>query len=109
MPPAKFKKKCPRCRKNYVIATYRTGYVVCYDCQKDQLNGEITDPKIKELFDIPEGFYKKNAFLRDIKINYLKWKNLSEKQIEAFKKSVKKMEEEEKEEKKPIKLDESLI
>ena len=48
---------------------------------------------MKKMFNIPEEFYKENAFLRDIKINYLRFGKLSEKQIEFFKKAVKKMEE----------------
>ena len=48
---------------------------------------------MKKLFDIPESFYKENSFLRDIKINYLRFGNLSEKQIEAFKKVVNDMNE----------------
>lgn len=57
------------------------------------MKGEIEDPKMKKFFDIPKEFYKENAFLRSIKINYLKYGNLTEKQIEAFKKTVKKMKE----------------
>ena len=57
------------------------------------MEGEIKDPKMKKMFDIPEEFYKKNMFLRSIKINYLRFGKLSEKQIEAFKKTVKKMKE----------------
>jgi hypothetical protein len=64
---------------------------VCYECQKKELQGEIKDPAMKEMFDIPEEFYMRNAFLRDIKINYLKFGNLTEKQIEAFKKTVENM------------------
>lgn len=88
-----FKKKCVKCRKNYVIVTYRNNYAICYECQKKEMEGDITDPKMKKLFDIPEEFYKDNMFLRDIKINYLRYGKLSEKQIEAFKKSVDKMKE----------------
>lgn len=46
---------------------------------------------MKKMFDIPEDFYKKNSFLRSIKINYLRYGKLTEKQIEAFKKAVDKM------------------
>jgi late competence protein required for DNA uptake (superfamily II DNA/RNA helicase) len=89
---ATFKQKCPRCKNNWVIVSYRNSrYTVCYDCEKSELEGEINDPEMKSLFDIPIDFYKNNAFLRDIKKNYLKWGKLSEKQIEAFKKSVEKM------------------
>ncbi len=53
------------------------------------MSGEIKDPKMKKLFDIPDEYYQKNSFLRSIKINYLRYESLSEKQIEAFKKTVK--------------------
>ena len=89
----RYKQKCYVCKKNYVIATYRQRYVLCYECQKKELEGEIKDPKMKQLFDIPEQYYKDNAFLRDIKINYLKYNTLTKKQIEAFKKTVQKIKE----------------
>ena len=89
----KYKKKCIRCNKNYVIATWKQRFVTCYECQKKELQSEIKDPKMKKLLNIPEKYYKDNAFLRDIKINYLRYGNLTEKQNEAFKKAVKKMKE----------------
>lgn len=46
---------------------------------------------MKKLFNIPEEFYKTNGFLRSIKINYLRFGKLSEKQIECFQKTVKEM------------------
>lgn len=90
----KFKKKCYRCKKNYVTATRRDNWVMCYDCQKAELNGVIDDPEMKKFFDIPHEFYVNNSFLRDIKVKYLKFGNLTEKQIEAFKKTVDKLKEE---------------
>ena len=81
---AKFKQKCSRCRKNYVIITRRENYPICYECQKSQLQGDIEDPAMKKLFDIPEELYKENMFLRNIKISYLKYQSLTEKQIEAL-------------------------
>ena len=84
----KYKQRCFRCKKNYVTITGRQSYALCYDCQKAELEGEIKDPKMKKLFDIPEKFYEENSFLRNIKINYLKYGDLTEKQIEAFKKVV---------------------
>ena len=54
---------------------------MCYDCQKAEMQGEIKDPEMKKMFDIPEEFYENNAFLRDIKIKYLKWGELTENQI----------------------------
>ena len=90
----KFKQKCFRCRKNYVTVTNRQRFVICYECQKAEMKGEIKDPKMKKMFDIPEEFYEENPFLRDIKVKYLKWGGeLTEKQIAAFKKTVKSMKE----------------
>lgn len=87
----RYKQKCFRCRKNWVVVTWRQRYILCYDCQKKDLEGEIKDPKMKKLLDIPEECYKENAFLRSIKINYLHYGKLTEKQIEAFKKVVEKI------------------
>ncbi len=71
--------------------TYKQRYPICYDCQKKELEGKIKDPKMKRLFNIPEEFYKQNSFLRSIKINYLKYGELSDKQIKTFKEVVKKL------------------
>ena len=60
------------------------------------MQGKVKDPKMKKMFDIPEEFYKENSFLRDIKVKYLQWGGLTERQIEAFKKTVEKMKEEKK-------------
>lgn len=87
----RYKQKCYACKKNYVTATHRQKYVLCYECQKKELEGELKDPKMKKLFDIPEQYYKDNAFLRDIKINYLRYGTLTKKQIEVFKKVVQKI------------------
>ncbi len=94
MPAFKYKQRCSRCKKNYVIVTWKNNYPLCYDCQKGEMVGEITDPKMKKLLDIPEEFYRENSFLRSIKINALKYGALSEKQIEYFHKSVDKMKKE---------------
>jgi len=61
---------------------------MCYDCQKTELSGTVSNVKMKKMFDIPEEFYVNNSFLRDIKVKYLRFGNLSDKQIEAFKKTV---------------------
>ena len=87
----KYKKQCNRCRKNYVIANYRTRNIVCYECEKKELSGEIKDTKMKKMFDIPENLYKDTPFLRSIKINYLRYGKLSEKQISTFKKVLKEL------------------
>mgnify|MGYP001611023406 FL=1 len=90
---ARFKQKCFRCKKNFVLVTSKQKYVLCYDCQKDELSKEIKDKNMKKLFDIPEDYYKDNIFLRNIKISFLRYGNLTEKQINAFKKTVKELSE----------------
>lgn len=82
----RFKQLCQKCRKNMVLVTSKTKFAICYECQKEELQGEIKDPKMKKMFDIPEEFYKESLFLRNIKSNYLRFGKLSEKQIEWFKK-----------------------
>lgn len=89
-----YKQRCYACKKNYVTVKRRQPYVMCWDCQKKQLSGKIDDPEMKKMFDIPEKFYKKSSFLRDIKVKYLRYGNLTERQIAAFKKAVKEMKEE---------------
>jgi hypothetical protein len=88
-----YKQKCIRCRKNHVLVTSANKYPLCYDCQKDELKGEIKDKEMKKFFDLPEDFYKNNAFLRSIKINYLKFGKLTDKQKEYFQKAVVQMKE----------------
>ena len=94
----KYKQLCFRCKKKYVLTTPRNRFPICYDCQKPEMEGKIEDAAMKKMFKIPEEFYQQSMFLRDIKIKYLKFKTLSEKQIDAFKKAVEKMKEEQKEE-----------
>ncbi len=84
-----YKQKCARCNKNYVAATWKTRYVLCNDCQQKELKGAIDDPKMKKFFDIPEEFYTESPFLRSIKLNYLRYGDLSGDQIRAFKEVVK--------------------
>jgi hypothetical protein len=89
---AQFKQKCARCKTNYIIVSGRSSYgAICFDCQKKELTGEITDPEMKKMFDIPEELYRDSSFLRSIKINFLRYGKLSERQVEAFKSAVEKM------------------
>ena len=89
----RYKQKCTRCRKNYVSVTWKTKFPMCYECEKNNLEGDIKDPEMKKLFDIPLELYQESMFLRDIKINYLRFGKLSDKQIEAFKKVTEKLKE----------------
>ena len=63
-------------------------FPICVDCHMKQIDEPIKDSKYKKLFDIPEKFYRESNFLRNIKRAYLRFDNLTEKQIEAFKKTV---------------------
>jgi len=83
-----FQDTCKKCKKNKVIVTRREPFPICFDCQKNELSGEITDPEMKKLFNLPEEFYRKSMFLRNIKIGYLRYKRLTDKQIDAFHKAV---------------------
>lgn len=87
----RYQQQCCRCKKNYILVTFRDRFPLCYDCLKSELSIKIKDPKMKKFFDIPEDFYKESSFLRSIKLNYIRFKNLSDKQIEAFKTTVQKM------------------
>ena len=53
-----------------------------------EISKPIKDPKFKKLFDIDNSLYEKSGFLRNIKASYLRFQNLSDKQIEMFKKVV---------------------
>ena len=86
-----YKQRCVRCKKNMVLMKSRSQFPICYECQKPELEGEIKNKAMKKMFDIPEQFYRDEPFLRSIKINYLRFGNLSDKQIEAFKKVVEKI------------------
>lgn len=90
-----YQQRCGRCKKNFVMVSRGAQFVTCYPCQKAEMSGEIKDPKLKKMFNIPEELYMKNAFLRDIKIKYLRFGTLSDKQIEIFKKVAKELTEKE--------------
>jgi len=86
----KYKQKCERCKTNYVaVSSWRQRRpIICYECEKKEMEGEIKEPEYKKLLDIPEELYQQNLFLRRIKINYLKYHSLTEPQKEAFKRTV---------------------
>lgn len=86
-----YQHRCVKCKKNMVLITGRNQFPICYECQKPELQKVIRDKKMKKFFGISEELYKKSGFLRSIKSNYLKFGKLTEKQIAAFKKTVKEM------------------
>jgi len=83
-----YKQLCINCKKNYITISRAQKYAVCYDCQKNELNKKIDDKNFRKMFDISEDLYKENSFLRSIKLNYIRYGKLSEKQIDAFRKTV---------------------
>ena len=89
MAKPKFKQRCAICKDNMVVIFSYKQFPICVGCHMRQIDKPIKDPKIKKLFDIPEEFYKKSVFLRNIKGAYIRFENLSEKQVESFKKTVK--------------------
>ncbi len=87
----KYKIKCIRCKKNYVLSSYRQRNNTCAECQEKDMQGEVKDPELKKLLDIPEAYYKENNFLRNIKIAALRYGKLTDRQIEVFKDVVQKL------------------
>jgi hypothetical protein len=85
---AKYKQLCMLCRKNMALVTSYKQRPICDACKKKDIDAEVTDPEFKKLFDIDPELYKKSDFLRRIKSYYLRFENLSERQVEAFKKVV---------------------
>ncbi|MBI2663811.1 hypothetical protein HYX10_00530 [Candidatus Woesearchaeota archaeon] len=85
---ASYKQKCIVCRKNHALVTWKNRVPVCTECRMREINRPITEPKFRKLFDVDKSLYEKSGFLRNIKASYLRFGNLSEKQIETFKKVV---------------------
>jgi len=94
MPKAKFKILCRKCKKSYFFASFKDKYPVCYECNKEKLHTKIEDAEMRKFFEIPETLYENNLFLRDIKLKYLNYGKLTEKQMSSFKKTVEKLSEE---------------
>ena len=84
----RYKAKCGLCRKNMAIVNSPRQFPVCKDCQMKDFKKPIKDSFFKKLFDIDPKLYEENDFLRSIKSNYLHYENLTDKQIEAFKRVV---------------------
>jgi len=93
MPRPKFKQKCALCKQNMVIMYSSRQFPICVQCHMKRIDQEIKDPEMKKMFDIPKSLYEQSSFLRNIKESYLRFDSLTEKQIEAFKKTVKDLEE----------------
>jgi hypothetical protein len=84
-----YKERCILCKKAMVLIKSKRQKAICSPCQfKGVSDKEITDPVFKKMFDIDERLYEQSYFLRDIKAKYLRFGQLSEKQIEVFNKVV---------------------
>jgi len=84
----KYKQKCAKCGVNYVlVSSWRDRSPICFDCQKPDLEKEITDPEMKDFFDIPYNLYVDSSFLRNIRVNYIRYGRISDRQKEAFTKA----------------------
>ena len=85
---ASYKQKCILCKKNMALVTWKNRTPICVECKLKEISKPITDPKMKKMFDIDPKLYEQSSFLRNIKSSYLRFGNLSEKQVEIFNKVV---------------------
>ena len=82
-----FKTKCSFCKKEWVLSK-RGEYPLCVDCHMRIIYGEeITDKKY-EFLEIDKKYYRKSRFLRNIRQAYIRYHELTDKQKEAFLKTV---------------------
>jgi len=87
-----YKQRCSVCKKNWALVTSgRQKFAVCLECEMKVVKQKIDDKKFAKMFDIPIEWYKENSFLRSIRYQYGRFGGLTERQIEAFKKTVKEM------------------
>ncbi len=91
MATPKFKQRCGLCKKNMVLMYSRKQYPVCNECELKQISHPIENPEYKKFFDIPEKFYQESYFLRNIKASYLRFDSITDRQKEAFLKTVEDM------------------
>lgn len=98
MATPKFKQRCAICKKNWVEMYSHRQFPICADCHLKRISDPVEDERFKKLLDIPPELYRQSVFLRNIKESYLRFKDLTDKQIEAFKKTVEEMKKGKKEE-----------
>ncbi len=84
----KFKQKCKICKGEWVVVNRRE-FPICVKCHMKQVFSEEVTEKKYDFLNISKRMYEKSRFLRSIRQNYLMYKNLTKKQIDAFKKTVK--------------------
>lgn len=86
----RYKQLCTLCRKNHIVIEHYKQKPICPECEMRNW-GEIKNKKYKKVLDIPKEIYVKSYFLRNVRGYYKIFGKLSEKQIEAFKKTVEKL------------------
>ncbi len=85
----KFKKKCGICKKVWVVI-HRREFPICTPCHMKRIFSEeqkITAKKFLFL-NIDKEFYEQSRFLRNIREAYLRFEDLTDRQIEAFKETL---------------------
>lgn len=83
-----YKQRCMNCKKNMVLIQYPKQRPICVECQSKSISTPITDPKFQKLFKIDPALYEQSSFLRDIRYQYGRFENLSERQISVFQRVV---------------------
>ena len=71
----------------------RTRIAICLECEMKEVQQPVESSQMKKLFDIPLDWYRENPFLRSVRYQYGRYGQLTTKQIEAFKKTVKELRE----------------
>ena len=84
----KFKQKCKMCKEEWVVINRRE-FPICIPCHMRQIMSEEVTAKKYQFLNVTKATYEKSRFLRNIRQAYLMYKELSKKQIDAFKKVVK--------------------
>ncbi len=85
MPRPQFKQKCKLCKTEWVIMNYKE-YPICVKCQMRQAFSEEITAKKYLFLEIDKKLYEQSRFLRNIRQSYMRYKELTAKQIAAFKK-----------------------
>jgi len=88
MPRPKFKQKCKICHQEWVVINYRE-FPICISCHMRQIMSEKVTAKKYLFLNIDKKLYEKSRFLRNIRQAYLMYHELTKKQIDAFKKTIK--------------------
>ena len=99
-----YKQRCSSCKEKWaLVRSRRQKLVVCDECQMKVVTQKVEDKEYTKMFDIPVAWYKDNPFLLSIRYQYSRFESLTERQVEAFKKTVKELKAEAKKPKKTIK------